>query len=279
MAGAFAAFALALDQWQAAIGVAAGLVAGLAVTYGVLSLKGSRVLMRLRLLETKTGDAAKPRSEIAHVPSPLPPVPVPTIDPELKGVARATPLLDDARAVVRIKGVHEIEKLGMRAPDAAEDAVVLLATYVRAWSGDPATRGATMPDEVRVAVSVIGEITSRDERSRHKTWRVDLSGADLRGLMLARTSLPGAVFSGADLEESILEHVDLIGALFTRANLRGALLRDVELGDAAFYGADLSGATFDGVELRRASLRGARWNRQTTWPAGFSPEAAPEHFS
>jgi uncharacterized protein YjbI with pentapeptide repeats len=48
-----------------------------------------------------------------------------------------------------------------------------------------------------------------------------------------------------------------------RAYLRGAILR----------GADLSCANLDGAWLRYADLRGARYDAETRWPAGFDPAA------
>lgn len=77
--------------------------------------------------------------------------------------------------------------------------------------------------------------------------RMNLSGADLRGVDLIGADLRGAHLIGADLMEA-----DLRGAELRRADLRGAELRGAEL-----IGADLIGAELIGADLMEAHLSGA----------------------
>jgi uncharacterized protein YjbI with pentapeptide repeats len=133
-------------------------------------------------------------------------------------------------------------------------------------------------------------------------WEANLSGADLRGADLRRAALPadltgadlsgahltGAFLAGADLTEANLTGADLQNAEptkatfrnanLTRANLAGALLGGADLRGADLASADLSRANLRGADLStsrglaRAKLHGARYDRQTRWPAGFDPE-------
>lgn len=98
---------------------------------------------------------------------------------------------------------------------------------------------------------------------------LSLYGAELRraGLSranLSRCSLISAVLDGARLDEAVLDGATLFGASLQGATLRRASLR----------GADLRGANFFRANLSRADLYGARYDRQTQWPAGFSADAS-----
>ena len=65
----------------------------------------------------------------------------------------------------------------------------------------------------------------------------DLSGADLRDVLLIRANLTGANLTGANLS----------GASLYRANLTGANLSGADLYGADLFGADLTGATLTGA--------------------------------
>ncbi len=102
--------------------------------------------------------------------------------------------------------------------------------------------------------------------------RLDLSGADLRGAMLANTDLSGAFLAGADLSgarltgaslfradlhESCLRGADLRDVAAEAVNLRQADLRDADLLRSNLRSADLGEASFAGANLWKADLIGA----------------------
>jgi uncharacterized protein YjbI with pentapeptide repeats len=79
-------------------------------------------------------------------------------------------------------------------------------------------------------------------RDENDTFFPDLSGADLRGRLLAE----------ANLREANLREANLIGAKFGRADLSRA-----DLSRANLFGTDLSGAKLIGAKLGRADLNQA----------------------
>ena len=91
---------------------------------------------------------------------------------------------------------------------------------------------------------------------------VNLSGADLTGVMLTGVDLSGANLTTvnltqADLSGAILFQANLCGADLIEADLRGALLMGADLISADLRGADLAGANLVGASLRGADLRGS----------------------
>lgn len=95
----------------------------------------------------------------------------------------------------------------------------------------------------------------------------DLSGRDLREVLLIqanldRATLRNADLSGARLGEAHLAKADLGGANLKKAdlhdvNLYNANLADTNLNNANLDGANLDNARFDGASLFRTSFRGA----------------------
>lgn len=88
------------------------------------------------------------------------------------------------------------------------------------------------------------------------TWRAlrprskpDLSGADLRGVVIQNANL-----RDANLSSAILIDADLSGANLTKARLAGADLRQAVLAGAVLYGAMLHKADLRGAFLRWADL-------------------------
>jgi hypothetical protein len=83
---------------------------------------------------------------------------------------------------------------------------------------------------------------------------VDVSGAFLQGIRLAKARLLRANFSSADLRDGKFPHAD-----FTLADLRWTNLRRGDLSQVSFVGAnldnsDLTGAKLAGADLTDASL-------------------------
>jgi hypothetical protein len=92
--------------------------------------------------------------------------------------------------------------------------------------------------------------------------RVDLEGADLRGIIapygeFSAANLEGSNLRGADLRLATLSGVNFGGADLQEANLRGALLGKTDLSGADLRGADLRGAHAEEAHFEKADLRGA----------------------
>lgn len=106
-----------------------------------------------------------------------------------------------------------------------------------------------------------------------RTYRVNLSGTDLRGAVISGLTLDAADFSGSCLMHAQFGRASLRGANFTDADLRFAFFAEAQLQDAdlehvnarnaAFpdanmKGANLSRSDFADAHLRGTSLQGAR---------------------
>jgi hypothetical protein len=84
---------------------------------------------------------------------------------------------------------------------------------------------------------------------------VDLTYADLRGLVAPGVFLPDADLRGVDLSAS-----GLAGGYLRRADLRSSALADADLSGASLREADLRNADLRNADLRRADLRDARFS-------------------
>lgn len=120
----------------------------------------------------------------------------------------------------------------------------------------------------------------------------DLEGQNLVGLRLtgadfARANLTGANLSDSNLSRSNFARATLRDAKLTRASLksayfgperildapdsRGADLSGADLKGADLTDADLGHADLGGASLNRAILTNVYYDRDTIWPAGFTP--------
>lgn len=98
---------------------------------------------------------------------------------------------------------------------------------------------------------------------------VDVSGAFLQGIQLAKARLSRSNFSAADvrdgkLQQADLANADLRSANFRDGNLSKSILQSANFDESDLTGADLSeadlaGASFNDADLAGANLRGARW--------------------
>jgi len=93
---------------------------------------------------------------------------------------------------------------------------------------------------------------------------VDLSGRDLRRLVLAGLDLSGANLRDARLDGADLRQADLSAARLDGARLKGALLGEARLAgataaEASFDDADLAGADLTGLRAPGGSFVGARF--------------------
>lgn len=97
-------------------------------------------------------------------------------------------------------------------------------------------------------------------------WQnLDLSGADLHGLIFKFATMTGTNFSGARLLDADMGGASLKGANFSKAQLSvvgddGSISRKANLsGVGSLYGANFTEATLAGVDLSQASLQGANF--------------------
>ena len=89
----------------------------------------------------------------------------------------------------------------------------------------------------------------------------DLSGADLRGARITRANLVGADLSDAQMSGASLHSVNAMDAVLERVDLSGADLRFVGMNGVRAVDADLSGCFMDTVGFGGASLVRAKLSR------------------
>jgi hypothetical protein len=106
-----------------------------------------------------------------------------------------------------------------------------------------------MADDKQAEILRKGRIGWNLLRADDPEWKIDLSGADLRGLNLAGTDLHKLNLAGVDFSGSNLGGVDLHEAELRDANLIGASLRRAYLAGADFNEAFVGWTTFADVDL------------------------------
>src|SRR4029077_12039906 len=100
---------------------------------------------------------------------------------------------------------------------------------------------------------------------------VDVSGAFLQGINLAKARLLRSNFNSADLRDSDFHLADFTDADLKSANFRGSNLSKAnflradlsgsDLGDADLAEANLAGANLDDADLGGANLTGLQWQK------------------
>jgi len=98
---------------------------------------------------------------------------------------------------------------------------------------------------------------TRLEFPSFKLHKIQLQGADLRGMNFSEVDLAGANFSGANLTGTRFENCDLTNAIFKKANLTGTSMRQAFLKGANLKSADLSNADLEEIYLADANLKRA----------------------
>src|SRR6516162_2419249 len=149
--------------------------------------------------------------------------------------SKAVEQLAHAQIEVRLGGIYTLERISRESPDDYWTVMETLCAFVRErarWKPEviipEAMQTPAVPTDTAAVLTVIFRRPEKErDREKREGWRLDLSGADLRGAKLARMHL-----EGADLEEAHLE-----GGWFTGAHLEGARLIGAHL-----EGANLSGA-------------------------------------
>jgi hypothetical protein len=107
-------------------------------------------------------------------------------------------------------------------------------------------------------------------------YRANLTGSDLSGSKVWRSTFWYAQAEGVSFKNAILEGTDFSDADLRKADFSGALLANAD-----FRGADLEGsnlrhtffkeANFRTSNLKDVDLSGAIFDDKTVWPAGFDP--------
>ncbi|WP_278911798.1 pentapeptide repeat-containing protein [Deinococcus wulumuqiensis] len=197
----------------------------------------------------------------------------------------AVELLAGDDLTTRVGGIALLGQVAQTSSERRENAVRLLATYLRVHS--PVTEeGRAKPvvtapptEEVRAVLSAL--------HYRGDVKGVDLGRISARNLMASGNDLTGLVFARSDLSGSLLEGANLTGVPFRQATLRGVNFRGANLTRAAFQEADLTGAQFQGADLSGADLTqvkgltsamlaGATTDADTRLPNGITvPPAEP----
>jgi len=91
--------------------------------------------------------------------------------------------------------------------------------------------------------------------------KVNLEGADLRGIVLNGASLQGAKLRGANLEGASLNGANLQGADLTGAILKGANLQGADLTGANLINSYLDKANFTAADLTNSFMTNVRLNK------------------
>ena len=98
--------------------------------------------------------------------------------------------------------------------------------------------------------------------------QTNLSGVDLKGLVL----------NGANLADVNLAGLDLSAANLSRTTLTNADLRGTNLSWTDLSGADLRGTNLRGVILRGANLDDGWYDSETVFPGGFDISSSNMNF-
>ena len=168
---------------------------------------------------------------------------------------------------VRLGGIYALRRLAEEHPEQYHIQIMrLFCSFVRLPTRDQSlTSGqagieAGAPTPVRQDVeAVIEAIASRSkqrvDRERQVDFRLDLRGANLRGLQVLKADMSRAYFQTSNLAGAYFVDTDLSDAFFTEADLSGAVFMNVNFVTTRFWNAKLSGATLQGDDMHKASLQ------------------------
>ncbi len=180
---------------------------------------------------------------------------------------KSAEMLGGRLPAVRLGGIYALQQLATEHPEPFLPLVVSqYCAFVRHpfESNDGETGGRrpapegdskTLREDVRAAMEAIVDL-GRDPKTRKEIMglSLDLSGANLSGVILYEADLSGVNLSGANLHVADLSGANLPKANLSVANLSGALLYFANLSGANLYFANLSGAILSGANLHFANL-------------------------
>src|SRR6185312_390785 len=162
---------------------------------------------------------------------------------------------------VRLGGIYALERL---ARDDKPDHVAVmevLTAFVRQHSVwvDGGETAETSERDIRLDTQAILTVIGRRELTykNGETQRLNLSGTDLRWVVLNKAKLDGIDFPAAHLDKAELKEAELREAVFLEAHLGEAILEGAQLQNADLRGAVLRNAKVARVNFSGADLRGA----------------------
>jgi hypothetical protein len=192
---------------------------------------------------------------------------------------------------VRLGGIYALERIARDSPPDRATIEEVLTAYVRDHAPWPPPPAFPSPQEIiqRLVTfaqrqrSVLQRRRAKDAAGQDRLGRPDdqvaeppRPAADVQAAVtvLGRRQLPPGGLRRLDLTRANLQGADLFGANLQRAdllgaNLQGANLFGTNLQHAALQGANLQGANLDWTELQDALA-----DKDTIWPAGWTPETA-----
>ena len=178
---------------------------------------------------------------------------------------KAAEMLGSPVLPVRLGGIYALQSLAQEYPKEYHIHVMrLLCAFVRSPVFDDTLVPTESQKELRIelredvniAMDVIGKRSmSNIEIERALEFRLDLRGADLRGIMLHMADLSQASFDDAQLPNARIWSTNMSDTTFYFANLSG-----VEINDSRMVGAqlamniDMSGAKIINSDLRRTRI-------------------------
>jgi uncharacterized protein YjbI with pentapeptide repeats len=152
-----------------------------------------------------------------------------------------------AAVAQRIRGEHETYQPPRTASQLVE----------RYSDGERDFPGVDLPKAALVGVRLPGVLLLEANLERARLGRAYLASAQMDGANLMRANLICANLNGATL----------VGATLTKANLFKATLQGTDLRDA-----DLRGAVLNGALCVDTRWDGAKHDKTTVWPDGFTPD-------
>lgn len=158
---------------------------------------------------------------------------------------------------IRLGGIYALERIATESRADHWPVMELLTAYVRQRSfykgKDPkAGQDSFQADaDIQAIMTVIGR---RKVEYESEEQRLNLVGADLRGIKLYHANLNRALLGGVDLRSAIFDDVHLEQTWLLSADLSGAYLPNTD-----FRGADFGGlVNIKGTNLTEADLRGIK---------------------
>lgn len=210
---------------------------------------------------------------------------------------KAVEQLGDGRLNIRLGGIYALEKIARDEPKEYFSLFrEILCAFVR--DSTKASRGRDEngehippPTDVQTALTVLGRYPPpEDGRFVQINWagahlesanlfRAHLETAHLKdthleGARLTEAHLKDAVLASAHLNSASLVKAELVGTRLRAAHLENSDLRFAQLNgahliDSHLEDADLRHADLKGADLSHAHLKGARYDLNTQFPAGF----------
>jgi uncharacterized protein YjbI with pentapeptide repeats len=135
---------------------------------------------------------------------------------------------------------------------------------------------AIMPSADLTHATLTGATLDEADLTNARLYGAHLEGASLSDAQLDNAVLTDAYLSsdlaGASLRYATLDHAQFVEANLTDADLSGAWVADANFERAVLYGTNLTGTE---KTLRTVKLGGAKYDRRTVWPKGFTPPGGP----